>query len=318
MEKNKIDFRLLLPGEQEKIYLLKYNATQIKCMCRHYKQRLTGNKVILAKRLYHYLKTTNCSNIIKLFFKRFLLKKYIEAKGPGFIRRAKCVNDCDFFTMTPTKDIPIEQFISFKDVDGTIYGFDILSVHSLFTKCKSPYKNPYNRNSLPTYLYENVKIIYRLSPLFFDKATIQVDEIPLNETKIMEFKLLNIFQEINNLGNYADHDWLWSLNRVGLVKFIRELADIWCYRANLTNETKQKICPPHGDPFLGTCLRTLSYMEWNVLREKSIHIIQSIVMASSDHSNRCLGANYVLCALTLVNETAALSLPWLYQSVAHY
>ena len=41
-----------------------------------------------------------------------------------------------------------------------------------------------------------------------------------------------------------------------------------------------------------------------------------MVTSTHDEGSRGLGANYVLCALTLVNETAAIQFPWLYQSVA--
>ena len=33
--------------------------------------------------------------------------------------------------------------------------------------------------------------------------------------------------------------WLTSLNKYQLVKFLRELADLWHYRANLTQEVKE-------------------------------------------------------------------------------
>ena len=32
---------------------------------------------------------------------------------------------------------------------------------------------------------------------------------------------------------------------------MRELADLWHYRANLSQEVKREICPPHGNPFTG-------------------------------------------------------------------
>ena len=34
-----------------------------------------------------------------------------------------------------------------------------------------------------------------------------------------------------------------------VIKLVRELCDIWNYRAQLSNETKRNICPPNGDPF---------------------------------------------------------------------
>ncbi len=44
--------------------------------------------------------------------------------------------------------------------------------------------------------------------------------------------------------------------------------------------------------------------------------MENIVTKGINHASKTLGANYVLCALTLVNNDAAQSLPWLYQSVS--
>jgi hypothetical protein len=41
------------------------------------------------------------------------------------------------------------------------------------------------------------------------------------------------------------------------------------------------------------------------------------VNSGIDRDNKCLGAYYVLGALTLVSEDAATSLPWLYQAVCY-
>ena len=45
--------------------------------------------------------------------------------------------------------------------------------------------------------------------------------------------------------------------------------------------------------------------------------MESLVSNGNSNENKSLGAFYVLSALTLVNNDAAESLPWLYQSVMH-
>lgn len=42
--------------------------------------------------------------------------------------------------MDNISEIPNEQFFSFKDEDGFIYGFDILSIHNLIYKCNGAIK----------------------------------------------------------------------------------------------------------------------------------------------------------------------------------
>ena len=135
--------------------------------------------------------------------------------------------------------------------------------------------------------------------------------------KKLDFRILSVFQEIDNLGNYTDIEWFTSLQRVNLIRFIRELADIWNYRAQLPITTRREICPPVGNPFHGLNLNTLPNMTFFSLKTETVNIIEHMVYRGINNASRALGANFVLCALTLVNTNAAVHLPWLYQSVAH-
>ena len=81
--------------------------------------------------------------------------------------------------------------------------------------------------------------------------------------------------------------------------------------------TRREICPPVGNPFHGLNLNTLPNMTFFSLKTETVNIIEHMVYRGINNASRALGANYVLCALTLVNTNAAVHLPWLYQSVAH-
>ena len=110
-----------------------------------------------------------------------------------------------------------------------------------------------------------------------------------------------------------------TLNRIQLIKFIRELVDIWQYRAPLTKEVKCAICPPTGNPFIRlpnyNILHTLENLD--DVRKIILDILEKFVMSGIDKDSKCLGAYYVLGAITLVNNDAATSLPWLYQAVCY-
>ena len=56
---------------------------------------------------------------------------------------------------------------------------------------------------------------------------------------------------------------------------------------------------------------------FDTLKKLAVSIMERLVNKGINDSSRSLGANYVLCALTLVNIDVANALPWLYQSVAH-
>ena len=314
------NFTFLKPGEQDKLHVLNYRLPHLKAMCKHYgvSRFHSANKKSLIMMLFSFLKNTECVQLIQKTFRRFMLKKYIMAKGPAYIKRHICVNDTDFFTMDKISEVEFEQFISFTDKDTKVYGFDVLSLHNLVSKGAKPTRNPYNRNEIPKELVDNMNLLVKFSHIYFKKIEVQMKEPVLQNTvKCIELSCISLFQEINNLGNYTEYTWFWSLNKHSLIRFINYVADIWSYRANLSYEMKRNICPPHGDPFLGTSVHGIRSMDLNKLRKTCISIIKNIVLTSSVESNRTLGANYVLCALTLVNDDAASSLPWLYQSVIY-
>ena len=49
-------FTILKFNDWEKILVINYNVSQLKSICRFYKQKLSGNKNELVKRLYNFLK----------------------------------------------------------------------------------------------------------------------------------------------------------------------------------------------------------------------------------------------------------------------
>ena len=119
---------------------------------------------------------------------------------------------------------------------------------------------------------------------------------------------------MDELGNYTESAWFSSLRRSELIKFTRELHDIWNFRLNLTAETKHNICP-HGDPFRHHNLLNIATIPLEVLKKVVINIIENFIFSGSTEEYQSLGCIYVLTALTLVNNNAAESLPWLFQSV---
>ena len=59
----------------------------------------------------------------------------------------------------------------------------------------------------------------------------------------------------------------------------------------------------------------LRYVHVSALREVAIEIMSKLVRSGINEGSRSLGANLVLCALTLVSTDAAEAMPWFYHSV---
>ena len=108
-----------------------------------------------------------------------------------------------------------------------------------------------------------------------------------------------------------------SLNRIQLIKFVRELTDIWEYRAQLELNIKKDICHPYGNPFRYVDLYNIVELNFLSLQKTILSVIEQFIKKGINRESKNLGASYVLCALTLVNFDAATALPWLYESVAN-
>ena len=302
-----------------------YNVKQLKTMCKFYNQKRTGNKNQLMKQMFNFLKFSLYAVKIQTLYRRHLVRRYINLHGPAMYDRSKCVNDTDFLTLEELTNVPHYQFFSYKDKDNFIYGFDIKSLYNLFlnnhnNRNNKVLTNPYNRGVFPKYTKKQLRTAIRLARILGYPVEIDIE----NETQHMNIHqkqkmfINQVFQKIDELGNYTDTNWFHSLNKPLLIRYIRELFDIWNYRAQLTYETKRSICPPTGQPFSNNAhfsnIRNKTEFQ---LKDITIQLINKLVSSGVDESNRNLGAMYCLAALTLVNHDAAQALPWLYQSVMH-
>lgn len=298
-----------------------YNVQQLKNFAKHYKLKIGGNKKELVNRIFFFLYLSSYVIKIQKVYRGEIQRKYNFLHGPAFFKRKICTNEMDFITMDTLTEIPYYNFFSYKDLDGFVYGFEISSLYNLMLKNGTEKKimNPYNRNSISHAITNNVRSIIRLSNLL--KLPIQLvveEDVPIVQPqKAVELRALDLFQKIDELGNYSHCKWFLSLSRQQLVKFIRELNDIWCYRAQLPEQIKRNILPPNGT-FLSQSFFHYIHNETNMtnLKNEILKMMEKMVNHGIDRDSQALGAYYILGALTLVNYDAAIALPWLYQSVS--
>ena len=322
--KNKIkniDLDLYLDEINKNILLQKpYQNNKLKRVLKYYNLRISGTKEELKTRIFTFLYLSNYAIKIQKIFKGILQRKYNKLHGPAIFNRSLCTNMDDFITMNSLKEIKYNQFFSFKDNDNFVYGFEISSIYTLFLKGDQEFvKNPYNRSVIPISVFDSLKKIIKLNnKIFKQEINLQIEDDVQNiisEEKKIELRALTLFQTINSLGNYSDSKWFLSLNRIRLINFIRELNDIWCFRAQLSVEVKREICFPHGNPFQNLFISSLIELEINTVKNSILNILENFVNLGLNNDSKSLGCYYVLSALTLVNEDAAIALPWLYDSV---
>ena len=312
----------------------KFNSIQLKSICRHYKLPVSGTKQVLTNTIYRHLYLSHYAIRIQRQWRKSYAKIYAKLHGPARFKRNMCVNETDFFTMDAVKDIPFNQFFSYLDTkDNMIYGFDIMSLYNLIEKNveKTAYHNdntevlnPYTRNPLSAKVKKDFQSLLFFADLLNDDIQLDINET--EDTKVIptattingytiEQRAFNLFQDIDSLGNYTNPVWFMELRRNQILIYLKEFHDIWSYRAQLSEQIKNEICP-QGNPFSAIHIGELALIPFRELQHTILTLMETMVRGGVNQNSRYLGSTYVLCALTLVNNTAAEALPWLYDSVA--
>lgn len=302
-----------------------HKVAELKEICKHHGIKCSGTKQELKQRIYTFLIQSHFIVRIQRLVRRNFYKMHARMSGPAYHDRTMCVNDTDFYSMEPVREISKSQFISVKDDSGVVYGFDIMSLHTYYmTEIKNgnvssikPITNPYNRMPLPSSLRHQMMRKIFLTHVIGVKCIIEVEPEPvLSIQQQDENTLFTAFQQINSHGHYADSAWFSELHFVQIMRFMRELADIWNYRAQIMPHLKQEICPPSGDPFRYIDLRGF-HLQPELIRHHGIQLVNTFVTSGINRDCQSLGAYYVLSALTLVSQPAQAAMPWLYESVIH-
>jgi len=293
-----------------------YNVSQLKSMARYYKLKVSGNKGELVARVYNYLKYSNYAILVQKHWRGKLRRNYNNLQGAAALNR-KCTNTTDFLSLSDVKKIPYAQFFSFKD-NGQMFGFNAKSLHNLILKNELP-TNPYTRETISKSTLEKFNKFLKYSKILREPTNVILtdDTTHLSLEKRTGLKVQSLFYKIDSFGHITNPEWFMELSKPLLIKLIRELADIWEYRAQLSDTVKKAICPPHGNPFAGININHLTTQNFQLVRTNILNIFEGLISKSPNRENQSLGAYYILSAITLVSEPAALALPWLYESVVY-
>ena len=300
-------------SENNNILIYKYTIRELTIISKHYGVKCTGNKQTIITRLYTFLHLSLDIIKVQKIFRGYLYRKYLNSRGLGLKTRNICVNSIDFLTMDSILDIPTSQFFSYTDENNFTYAFDIISFHNLLYKTEGTIKNPYTTTPISSKVFLQYRTMLRLCRIFHIDIHTQMDNVL--DAKKTELRALDIFQQINILGNYADPKWFMTLTNLQLINMLKQLLDIWVYRANLTLETKQEICPPNGNPFENRGIIPSSQSPIETIRKYALDLFEKLITLGINKDSKALGACYILGSITLVNADAAEAMPWLYQSM---
>ena len=100
--------------------------------------------------------------------------------------------------------------------------------------------NPFNRSDINSSVINNINELIRITKVLNYPISVEIkeDNDVIYSKKRKELRIISLFQKINELGNYADAKWFSDLSPHKLLLFVRELYDIWNYRAQIPNSVK--------------------------------------------------------------------------------
>lgn len=300
-----------IPFSKLKVKNIKYNLD-------YYGINKKGKKKELYQILLHFLSTRDhCQhNIDKVILIQSLYRGNRERRrlflgGPAIFKRSLCNNVTDFFTLEDIKYIPEKYFVSYRDLDGFIYGFDFRSIKQIIeynqdNLCNQ--NNPYNRNPLSKEIKhiineKNKDLIYHNQKTYYESSVLTFEQL-------VRDKIIQLFLKFNELGNYTDPDWFLKLNGLYLLKFYKFITYIWKYRVNLSNDMREKIIPG-GNVCKITQYKLKRIKDINKLRLVIVEDITKFVTLGQSKDEHTLGSFYILSALSRVSYDCATSLPWL-------
>ena len=227
-------------------------------------------------------------------------------RGPGFLNRKLCNNNEDFFTYDDKETIEDDYFISLKDNNNLVWFFDIRSINKLL---EHDNKNPYTREKFPNEFLERAKIITEKLKNKNLKLNYNADIVKERKENIKQITV-DLFSEIEISGYECNINWFLELNTSRLKRLYRILEDIWNYRAQLPQSTKNNIVPPNGVVF-NIPLHQIDRMHRrNDLQKIIINDVSKFKNAVT-HGDKTLGFMYFLMGLGHVSPGCYNSYPWL-------
>jgi hypothetical protein len=338
------------------IVLKNFKIPQLKLIARENNLHVSGSKPILIERIHNHFTQSVYAISVQKIFRGHLIRKLMKLKGEAFKNKKICVNESDFYTLDPLEDIPYDEFYSYKDSNNFVYGFNISSLITLF-KQKGKIINPYNREKVDFKIMNDIFTLYKLTkiifPHIFNEKPDEQPTIPItnNQThqphqnrvvtnvtnnhqmhenielhnrmqrireKPVNVRILELFMEIDLLGNYTDSNWFINLEKRDYIRFYRYLYDIWHYRGQMSHETKRRICRLH-DPFINTSLSSLNLATTTTddSRAVCLYIMENMIYTGIDTEYQKIGALHVLSVLTIVSMDARRNMLWLYESLVY-
>ena len=270
------------------------------------------SKQNILKLLIHFLhwekQYINNDDIKKIILMQSIIRKY------NVVKRVKTVNDDECIQMISKFEIPLNLYYCLYDINSNkYYSFDITSLNIILKNCKplEEPKNPYTLNIINQ--TEINKIKTHIKYLEKKGIILEYDNIITDEQKI-EFKAIDIFQQINLLGNYTDPEWFTKLDIHLLKKLYNNTEDMINYRINLSKSERHTYFK-NGISFPLKSYDINLIKSKRELREIILNEYEKILKYENDINDKKTSIMWLLIALTEVSYDANIALTFLQTDV---
>jgi len=325
--------------------LTTYKLPALKELAKQLRLRISGTKPRLIERIIECFQNTSKAVLLQKMYRGYLVRELFRLRGNAFKKREICVNSSDFYSLEPIADIDANLFFSYKDEKDFWYGFDVTSLFSLISKSsRLNIINPYNREKISQTVINDIYSLGYKSCILFpniisstmmhEKPVVTHNHQPLNLSTInimnrlntpeitrlitiressVQNRMMELFMEIDQLGNYTRVEWFSSLTQINYMRLYRIVYNIW---RRLSPAVRNRICLS-GDPFLNIFQEPThnDNIGFERIQEACLRVFENMVFTGVDIEYRKLGALHVLSALTIVSIDARHSIPWLYESL---
>jgi len=151
---------------KESIVLNKYKIPELKSIAKSHKLRIGGTKKVLIERIKNYFLFCKHAIQIQRTFRGHIVRKSFALRGIALKNRKLCVNESDGFTLEPLEEIAFQLFYSYTDTNDFVYGFDLMSLITLY-KNKGKIVNPYTREKINVDTLCDILTLGRLVKIIF-------------------------------------------------------------------------------------------------------------------------------------------------------
>lgn len=237
-------------------------------------------------------------------------RRLLRNHGPAWRTRSLCVNDSDFTTLDPIASIPVDEFVSYQDEHGIIYGFHIRSLLHWVHE-HEPCINPYTRALLPYSL---------LNHLMKWEEAAHIEEVDntfalMTDTQRLHLQTVEWFAHMDSFGYYTNPMWYLALSPAESLAILAHLQRLWVFYLNADMYTR--LCPPDG-MWIADAQVLPAWTQGDATRVKLwvAQYLMTWIMRADSHESMDWSVMYVLASLTFVSMDAAWSLPWLNENFA--